>query len=161
MLTSARHLNVSVILLNKLSHYGIRGHALNWFRNYLSTWRQVTQVNGTTSDACEVNIGVPQGSVLGPLLFLIYVNDVKKCDEHALIRLFADDTNLFVSHKCVDTVKIMAECTLHKLCAWFTANHLTMNIDKTSFNVFSHKNMILKNLTWMEIQYVDLRLPST
>jgi retron-type reverse transcriptase len=87
------------ILLNKLSHYGIRGTTLDWFKSYLSSRTQKSFVNNTYSDAYRISTGVPQGSVLGPILFLIYVNDIAESVHNGKIRLFADDTNLFLSGK--------------------------------------------------------------
>ncbi len=134
------------ILLNKLKYYGVRGHALDWFSSYLSSRSQVTYVNGTPSYSAKVRMGVPQGSVLGPLLFLIYINDINRVSENALIRLFADDTNIFVCHKYVETAKVIAEDTLVKLVKWFSANHLTINMEKTSFNVYSNKKHNVEEL---------------
>ncbi len=85
------------ILLDKLYHYGIRGVVHEWLRSYLTNLKQYVYVNGTKSEVMEIASGVPQGSVLGPLLFLIYVNDVQNAvnNDNKLI-LFADDTNVFV-----------------------------------------------------------------
>ena len=88
-----------VILLNKLSHYGIRGCALKWFESYLSNRKQYVTYNGISSFTKTVKCGVPQGSILGPLLFLIYINDLCYVCKHTFPILFADDTNLFSSGK--------------------------------------------------------------
>jgi retron-type reverse transcriptase len=87
------------ILLHKLHHYGIRGVINNWFRSYLTDRIQTTQIGGYISSKHTVNLGVPQGSVLGPLLFLIYINDIHKSSEVFKFYLFADDTNLVYSDK--------------------------------------------------------------
>ena len=87
------------ILLDKLEHYGIRGTALTWFKSYLSNRGQYVSVNGYSSNQLNVTCGVPQGPVLGPLLFLIYINDLPNSSSKLSFNLFADDANIyFESH---------------------------------------------------------------
>ena len=83
------------ILLTKLEHCGIRGLALSWFKSYLTERKQVVIVNGVTSSEKEIRCGVPQGSVLGPLLFLLYINDIYNSSKDLDFRLFADDTSIY------------------------------------------------------------------
>ena len=83
------------ILIKKLKHYGIRGNVLNWFRSYLSGKSQYVTVNGHSSDLLPISRGVPQGSVLGPMLFLIYVNDLPNISKVLQFYLFADDTSIY------------------------------------------------------------------
>ena len=85
------------ILINKLDHYGIRGNALNLFRSYLSNRKQYTVIENNKSQTNNINCGVPQGSVLGPLFFLLFINDLPNCCPTGKVRIFADDTNVFFS----------------------------------------------------------------
>ena len=92
------------ILVHKLEFYGVRGLALNWFRRYLTDRKQYVLYNNVKSQTLEITRGVPQGSVLGPLLFLIYVNDIPNCLTHSKVISFADDTTVFSSSKCIDNL---------------------------------------------------------
>ena len=87
------------ILLSKLDHYGIRGKANDWIKSYLSNREQFVNLNDFTSSKNPIKCGVPQGSILGPLLFIIYINDMKKAIKDCIINQFADDTNLLYAHK--------------------------------------------------------------
>ena len=87
------------ILLSKLQHYGIRGCAPEWFKSYLSHRKQYVSVNGSNSSVLSITCGVPQGSVLGPLLFLIYINDLPNDSKKLTFYLFADDTNIYYESK--------------------------------------------------------------
>ena len=83
------------ILLQKLKHYGIRNKALAWFKSYLTNRKQYVSLNGCDSDIKDINCGVPQGSVLGPILFLLYINDLPNISKKLKFFLFADDTNIY------------------------------------------------------------------
>ena len=87
------------ILISKLEHYGVRGTSLRGFESYLSNRKQYVEFNGVSSESCEIKCGVPQGSILGPLLFLLYINDLCNVSKVVDFILFADDTNIFFSHK--------------------------------------------------------------
>ena len=121
------------ILLNKLNHYGFRGIIIDWFSSYLNNRTQTTQVGQHISDKAIITCCVPQGSVLGPLLFLLYVNDIPKCSNKLWFYLFADDTNILYADKNVKALEATINIELGKFYVWLTANKLTLNIKKSNF----------------------------
>ena len=124
------------ILLAKLQHYGIGGTPLKWFESYLSGREQFVHFNGYSSSYKLVKCGVPQGSVSGPLLFLIYINDICNVSSALDILLFADDTSIFFSHKVLDSLCLTVNNELVKLTDWFSANKLSINIKKSNYIIF-------------------------
>jgi len=125
-----------VILVNKLENYGIRGLQLKWFKNYLDQRLQCVNCNGATSKLKTIKCGVPQGSNLGPLLFLIYINDLPNASSILNLILFADDTNIFLSHKSIENLFMIANHELTLIADWFKANRLSLNLQKTNFVLF-------------------------
>jgi len=126
------------ILLAKLNHYGIRGIALDWFKSYLSNRYQYVEYNGVKSNLCRITCGVPQGSVLGPVLFLLYINDIVNASKSLELILFADDTNLFMSDANLDRLIATVNSDLVCLANWFAVNRLSLNVNKTNFVLFSN-----------------------
>jgi len=126
-------------LLYKLYNYGVRGTVYEWFKSYLHNRQQCTLVQHCVSSNATVTCGVPQGSVLGPPLFLIYMNDIGKAIPNEKNKLFADDTNLFIFDKDSKGLCLKATDYLDKLNLWFLANKLTLNATKTCYMVFSSK----------------------
>ena len=124
------------ILFEKLYHYGIRGNALEFFKSYLSNRKQYVSCNNTSSHITTIEYGVPQGSVLGPLLFIIYVNDIVNAVQGMKIQFFADDTAFFVHGKDVDMIYNKMRDCLVRLSNWFKCNRLTLHLDKTCYSIY-------------------------
>ena len=118
------------ILLSKLEHYGIRGVANEWFKSYLSNRNQYVSINGYDSNLADVKFGVPQGSVLGPLLFLIYINDLNQALKFCKVHHFADDTNLLHFSKSIYRLNKCVNLDLKNLTYWLNANRISLNVKK-------------------------------
>ena len=127
------------LLLKKLENFGIRGKALQWFESYLSDRKMYVSFNGNKSETIPSgDYGVPQGSVLGPLCFILATNDLALTLKKCKCILFADDTTLYVTNKNIRYLKESMKHDLEILIDWFKANKLTLNLDKTSFVLFQH-----------------------
>ena len=113
------------ILLDKLDHYGIRGRALEIFKSYLSNRKQYVNIENCKSQTRSMSHGVPQGSVLGPLFFLLFINDLPKCCPDGKVRLFADDTTIFFHCNNINDLNLRGKNIMIQLTTWFNANKLT------------------------------------
>lgn len=124
------------ILLNKLECYGIRGVANEVIKSYLTNRKQFVHIEGECSSLSPINVGVPQGSNIGPLLFLLFINDLGRLKLNGNARLFADDTALFYPHNDIHTIISLMEKDLRILNEYFNANLLSLNASKTKYMIF-------------------------
>jgi hypothetical protein len=127
------------ILLSKLHAYGIRGLPLEWFKNYLHNRKQYVRVGSSFSSTKPISIGIPQGSVAGPILFILYINDLPNVSELFSTILFADDTSLTVSDNQYDSLINKTNSELDKIRDWTMANRLSLNVDKTHAMLFTNR----------------------
>ena len=134
------------ILTAKLEHYGIRGKALDIFKSYLSNRKQYVQLENSKSKLRPITCGVPQGSVLGPLFFILFINDLYKCCPEGKVRLFADDTTIFFHKNNITDIIATGKNIMTQLNTWLRANKLTLNADKSSFTIFKSNKKIIHNL---------------
>ena len=145
------------ILLQKLMHYGVKGLPLEWFSSYLNDRTQQVVCNNRLSDILKIKCGVPQGSILGPLLFLIYVNDFCRCVTKGKTIMFADDTNLFSSESSYEKVFQVANEELKSIDNWLTANKLSLNINKTNYIVFCTPNSKLPGQHALQLRNREIK----
>ena len=125
------------ILFTKLEHYGIRDVALQWIKSYFSCRQQFVQINQTCSSMQTIKCGVPQGSILGPLFFILYINDLPKASKLTELLLFADDTSIFFSHSNPNYLENVLNNELLNIDVWLRCNKLSVNIKKTNYVTFS------------------------
>ena len=128
------------ILLRKMHHYGIRGKALELFKSYLSSRSQYVKLNASKSSLMGIEFGVPQGSILGPLLFLLFINDLPNASKF-YIKLFADDTFLCAQDKDFSNLEREVNIELDKVFVWLASNRLTLNYKKSKFMIVTNKQV--------------------
>ena len=141
------------ILLKKLEKYGIRGNVLSLFKSYLHSRTQFVKINDHVSSFLNIEFGVPQGSILGPLLFLIYINDLPNATNF-FIRLFADDTFLCSQNENILSLENEVNNELEKVYCWLASNKLTLNVNKSKYMLISKK----KSLPSLNIKINDENL---
>ena len=130
------------ILLSKLSAYGIQGDAYNWFKSYLENRTQKCSVNGSLSKTCSLQCGIPQGTILGPLLFLLYINDLPNCLSNSYPRMYADDTHLTYADSNMNAIQSCLNEDLQNISEWLIANKLTLNMTKTEFMLIGSRQKL-------------------
>ena len=139
------------ILIDKLSHYGIKCDVLKWLSSYLSNRTIYVEIYNAKSSVRHLNTGVPHGSILGPLLFLIYIDDISNSSSLFKFILFADDTNLFTTIEYTlpvgnSKVDDLVNNELEKIYDWLTANRLSLNLTKAKFIIFHPKQKDISSL---------------
>ena len=143
------------LLISKLKSYGINGNALKWFHSYLSNRSQAVNINSTLSNFKKINIGVPQGSILGPLLFILFVNSLPETvNSNCKCVMYADDTTLLLSSSDPTVLQNEININLNNIATWFQANNLTLNIKKTKLMLFG-TNQALHNFKNVSLEYGD------
>ena len=143
------------IILRKMSYLGVDQATIKWFSSYLSGRTQRCSVNGKLSTARTLSCGVPQGSILGPLLFLIYINDLPNSLQNAVPRMFADDTNLTLSVKTLTELKLALAPELNNLSCWLKANKLSLNVAKTELMIIGSRQRLSAQCDDIEIRIDD------
>jgi len=133
------------ILLSKRFKLGIKGIEHKWFTNYLTSRCQSVSINGILSESLKINIGVPQGSILGPLLFILYINDLPNIiDKNCKVVLYADDTALFYASNDPDKIQTVLNDQMNKVGNWLKKNKLTLNVKKTNLMLIGTSQRLTK-----------------
>ena len=130
------------ILISKLSAYGIGGTSIEWFKSYLSERNQKCLLNGSLSSNRVLSCGISQGTILGPLLFLLYINDLPNCLMHSQARIYANDTHLTLAGNSVESIELNLNEDLASVSEWLTANKLTLNNSKTKFKIIGSRQRL-------------------
>ena len=130
------------IFLDKLKLYGISKYCIQWFRSYLTGRSQCTTVDGILSDTCEITCGMPQGSIDGPLAFLIYINDLPNYVTHCKVNMYADDTVIYYASNSTNDIVNCINEDLNVISNWLQSNKLSLNADKTEFMLIGSRQRL-------------------
>ena len=131
------------VLFNKLYQYGIRGLALDWIKNYLQNRKQFVIYNNAQSSFGNISMGVPQGSILGPLLFILYVNDLPNVSSKLSFTQFADDTSIFITGKNLKDMSNLMTDQMKRVTDWLKINMLTLNVSKTNYMIMCSRGKMI------------------
>ena len=138
------------ILLSKLEYYGIRGIPHDFIKSFLTNRKHYTNINGVDSNTLTSTHGIPQGSVLGPDLFMIYINDMIRIIQHSEMHHFADDTNLLYSNNSMKKINRHKNHDLKLIAHWLRVNRISLNSDKTEITIFRPKG---KDITKKKLNF--------
>ena len=137
------------ILLSEINHYGIKGIPYEWFKSYLTNRQQFTTVNNKQSELSSIEFGVPLGSILGLLLFLVYINDLSKTTIFSSVQHFADDTNILCVSSSLKDINKKINYDLSNLVQWLRANKISLNVSKIEIVIFkSHSKQITEHVNF-------------
>ena len=128
------------ILCQKLEHYGVVSKKLSWFKSYLCNRKQYYRINGVDSNINDINVGVPQGSCLGPLLSLVYINDLPCIVKNSKVSMYADDTSMYHSSKDIVQLNTALNEELRRLDMWLQGNKLSLSVVKTRSILITPRN---------------------
>ena len=134
------------ISLSKLENYGIRGPAKDWFESYLKSRQQIVKIGDTLSEKIQIVCGVPQSSILGPILFLLYINDIKNSSKILKFFLYADDTSTLLISKSIQELESIYNKELPYVTDWLNANKLTLTVEKLNLVLFRSTKKIVETL---------------
>ena len=147
------------ILLHKLVKYGVSAHSITWFESYFTQRSQIVTCNGLLSKPNILNMGIPQGTVLGPIFFLIYVNDFPSYIKSGTAHMYADDSTLSAEGNNVAQMECNLQASLNEAAAWFSANRLVVNGTKSSAMLISTPHVLKHNKNLIQVKVDDVVLP--
>ena len=150
-----RNVLTLLTILQKLKYYGIDTISLEWFQNYLHCRSQCVRVNNVTSDEKPCHIGVPQGSILGPLLFLRYVNDLPQYVQNQNCNIFADDTIIYSFGSNVEELSCKMQGALDSIMPWYMTNRLSINVNKSAAMLIGRPSQVHDDI---DIKRNDVRI---